>query len=421
MAFAAPLLACCVVVLFTKVSFWGGNLSGNEAAAIAIATIESFIVTGSFIQIIGRQGHFYKETRQLSLCYRCCWSFFGAGLATLLACVLLGFLVNSYFRCLPLTLFGWCAAFSLGIGTYLLAGGVLYVLDGEIFVALGTLAGTAIVVVLHLKLGQPLLASQMAGILAAAGTCVLLALFRFRQLGVSWALSAKLPSSSQLVYTLWPYFIYGCLYYGFLFVDRVIAWSAHTESASLPLQFRGGYETALDVSLIAFVLQVGWIRASIARFYRLVTAEQKGCLLGSSAQLKKAILSFYKRQVLVFAALFALSSAAVLLAIHEIPALQAILIFRVAVLVLAGTPLLIIGLWHTALLFALSRPQLVLAALGSALGFDICSGYLLSRLYSYDLAIIGFDIGACALACISGWFCWRLLANFEYHYFAANI
>jgi hypothetical protein len=112
---------------------------------------------------------------------------------------------------------------------------------------------------------------------------------------------------------------------------------------------------------------------------------------------------------------------AIILAIREMHALQALLVFRVTVFVLTGTPLLAVGLWHVALLFALSRPQLALTAIGCAFGFDVCSGYLLSRLYSYDLAIIGFDIGACTLACISGWFCRRLLANFEYHYFAANI
>jgi hypothetical protein len=220
---------------------------------------------------------------------------------------------------------------------------------------------------------------------------------------------------------LGPYFIYGCAYYLFLFTDRIIAWSARTQNSSLPLEFRGGYETALDICLFAFVLQVGWVHAGLAGFYRMVIIEQRRFRLSARHELKKAIFSFYRRQLLVFLVLFVVSTAAVLISIREIPALRALLVFRVALFALAGTPLLAIGLWNIALLFALSRPWLVLAAIGWALLLNACAGYLLSRLLSYDLAIVGFDIGAFALACASSWFCQRLLSNFEYHYFAATL
>src|SRR6266516_7596609 len=43
MAFAVPLVSCCLVVLLLKVSLWGGSLTADEAAALAIATIASFV------------------------------------------------------------------------------------------------------------------------------------------------------------------------------------------------------------------------------------------------------------------------------------------------------------------------------------------------------------------------------------------
>lgn len=61
MAFAAPLICCCLAVLLFKVSLWGGNLTGNEAASIGIATVAGFVVSGGFVQLIGRQGHFHKQ------------------------------------------------------------------------------------------------------------------------------------------------------------------------------------------------------------------------------------------------------------------------------------------------------------------------------------------------------------------------
>lgn len=421
MAFAVPLVSCCLVVLLLKVSLWGGSLTANEAAAIAIATIASFVVTGGFVQVIGRQGHFYKESQEWGLCARYCWLVVKAGFLALLACAFGGFLANAYFRWLPLPLFGWCAAFYIGIGAYLLISAVLYVLDAELLLALGTVLGSAIVVTLHLQLGIPLLISQSIGMTGAVGICVLLARFQFRSLGGQTSEPVRLPPLGRLAYVLWPYFIYGCAYYLFLFADRIVAWSARTQNSSLPLQFRGGYETALDICLFAFVLQVGWVHAGLARFYRMVITEQRRFHLSARHELRKAIFGFYRRQVLVFLSLFIVSTCAVLITIREIPALQALLVFRVVLFALAGTPLLALGLWNIALLFALSRPWLVLAAMGWAVLLNACAGYLLSRLFSYDLAIIGFDIGALALAGASTWFCRRLLSNFEYHYFAATV
>lgn len=420
-SFAAPLICCCLAMLLLKVSLWGGSLTGNEAAAIAIATVSSFVVTGGFIQIIGRQGHFYKENKEWGLCSRCCWSFYKAGFLTLAICLATGFLGNAYFGWLPFSLFVWCAAFHLGIGSYLLISGVLYVLDGELLVTLGTLVGIGIAVVLRLEFQIPLLISQIAGIAGAAFICILFALFRFQRLGCRPFEGAKLPSIGKLVYLLWPYFAYGCLYYLFLFADRFIAWSAHTQSASLPLEFRGEYETALDICLFAFIVQVGWIQAGLVKFYWIATTEQKRFRLNARDKLKKALATFYHRQLLIFSILFILSTAAVIFAIHWFDILRAMLVLRVALLGLAGIPLLVIGLWNIALLFALSRPRFVLIAVAWAFLLDVCVGYVLSRLFSYDLAIVGFDIGACALACVSGWFCRRLLADFDYHYFAATV
>jgi hypothetical protein len=122
----------------------------------------------------------------------------------------------------------------------------------------------------------------------------------------------------------------------------------------------------------------------------------------------------------MLAILFLFSTAAVFLVIHEIKAFYSLLLFRVAVFAMLGIPFLAIGLWNAALLFALSRPNLVVTAIALGLITNVVVGYLLSRLVSYDLAIVGFDAGAVTLACVSTWFFRRLLPNFDYHFFAAT-
>jgi hypothetical protein len=421
MAFAAPLICSCLAVLFLRISLWGGGLTGNEAAAIAIATVAGFVVSGGFVQVIGRQGHFYKQRGEWAHCYRACSSFAWTGLLCLMLCSVFGFVANAYFGWLPLRLLGWCTAFHLGIGSYLLISAVLYVIDGELLVALGTIIGIGIVVALNMRLGVPVLIAQISGIIAATAACIVFALLRFRHLGAYRSEAARLGTRGRLFYMLWPYFTYGLAYYLFLFTDRIIAWSARTENASLPIQFRGEYETAVDICLFAFIMQVGWVHSALVNFYRVVTSQQKKFRLDGREELKKVLLAFYSKQMIVFGGLFVASTVLSVVLIEQIPPLRDMLDFRVALLGLLATPLLAVGLWNIALLFALSRPLSVLASVGWAVALNISVGYLLSRLFSYDLAIVGFDIGTCALACVSGWFCRKLLSNFDYHYFAATV
>jgi hypothetical protein len=419
--FALPLICCCLMGLIFKTSLWGGSVPSNEANAVAIATLASFVATGGFLQVIGRQGHFYREAKEFGLCFHSCWLFAKASFITLLACSIAGFLANAYFGWLPAPILGWCIAFYLAIGGYFLMSGVMTVLKGEVLLALATLAGAGLVVVLCSILQVPLLAAQVTGICAATGTCTLLALYRFRRLGCRWTEPVRLPSVGRLAYTLWPYFAYGCTYYLFLFSDRIIAWSAHTQSLPMPVQFRGDYESALDMCLLAFILQAGWIPAGLIRFYRAVVAEQKSILCASLSLLPKRLLRFYMRQLLVFIGIFLVSTAIVIAIVQAIPALHAALHYPTLVLALTGTPLLITGLWNITLLFALSRPELALATVGWALLADVCTGYLLSRLFSYHFAVVGFDAGACVFALVSMLYCRRLLTSFDYHFFAATV
>jgi O-antigen/teichoic acid export membrane protein len=152
----------------------------------------------------------------------------------------------------------------------------------------------------------------------------------------------------------------------------------------------------------------------------LVNAEQKRWLFDARDELKRVLLRFYHKQLMVFGGLFVIAALASVTVIEQVRALREILDLRVALLGLLATPFLTVGLWNIALLFALSRPRFALVSIGWGVTLNLCAGYLLSRLFSYDLAIVGFDIGSGAVAFASGWFCWKLLPNFEYHYFAAT-
>jgi hypothetical protein len=291
-------------------------------------------------------------------------------------------------------------------------------LKADLWLTLGTVLGLTAVVLLHSLFQATLLAAQAVGLGVGILACVGFAYRRFRHLG--YRCRASLPPIGRLVYVLWPYFAYGCLYYLFLFTDRFISWSTNTPY-SVPVQFRSDYEAALDVCLIAFILQVGWVPVGLVRFYRIVQREQRRLPYHALPQLEKRLWRFYRQHVAVLLA-SAVGSTVLVLALAGLPRVWGLLHYPTLLLALAGMPFLVLGLWNsTTLLFALSHPELALAAIGCAFAVDIYTGYELSRWSSSYLPVVGFDAGAVVFAALTTFYCRRLLAKFDYHYFAATV
>ena len=299
-SFALPVLLCAVTLLTFHFSLWGGDVADDVAAAIAIGTIGSFVITGGFVQAMARRGLFYIGVKEYSRSAIVTARWFGAGVSTLAAACIAGYILNAYFSLLPHPLDWTALAFEFLLGLFWMACGVLYMIEKNFHVAGVTGLGIAVVGILHRLLGLPLLAAQLAGIAIATGAAIAISIRWFR------ARSAKeklLPPASDLgreLYLAGPYFIYGCLYYLFLFVDRIVAWTAHTASAALSLQFRGDYESALDISLIAFVVQVGWVHYSLTAFQDEIKAAQATISARSAGVFNRRIQAFYLRRMSVF-------------------------------------------------------------------------------------------------------------------------
>ena len=88
---------------------------------------------------------------------------------------------------------------------------------------------------------------------------------------------------------------------------------------------------------------------------------------------------------------------------------------------LLGGSLMVIGLWNTSLLFRLSLPVDVFAAIAPAVAVDLFFGYLLSRLGSYHYAVAGFETGACCFAVLTTRSLLRRLKALDYYYLSSSV
>lgn len=418
-SFALPLLISCVAMLGLHFSLWGGEFSADVAAAVAIGTVASFVIAGGFVQAMSRRGLFYLGVGQYRMCAESTRNWFRAGTLCITFSAVSGIAASAYFGWLPGPLDMTAAGFLVGLGLLWLSTGMLYMLERNLLVAAAILTGIVCVAMLH-RLRIDLIIAQVVGIFAAAGFALLISSILLRRKtrtdsGGLW----RQPLGRNL-YLTWPYFVYGCLYYLFLFTDRFLAWTAHTQSASLLVQFRGDYETALDLALFAFIIQVGFVHYGTVRFYRHLKKAQRQSSIEDIPAFHRSMSHFYHWKIAVFS-IFAIAGSAIAhMTGYFLGLFSDALIVRIALWSLAGFPFLVLSLWNVSLLFAVSRPLWVLKAITPACLVNLTVGYLCSRLGSYEHSVIGFTTGAIVFAAVSTHFVKRAFRRLDYYYFAAG-
>ena len=415
-SFALPLLASAVSILVLGFSLWGGDLSSGEATAAGLGTINSFLITGGFVQVMARRGMFFAGTKQFRRCEESTWWWFGLGGTMLVTATALMLAFATYWNWLPLRLNLVAAGFCVTLGFFWLGTGALHFQNGGLEILGVTVAGILLVAVLHSGFHMGLIPAQLLAILIAGAGATLIAALRLRRNHEprSTALPAFRPRD---VFLLWPFFLYGILYYWMLFADRLIAWTAHTQASAFLVQFRADYESALNIGLLAFVFQVGWVQHSITVFYRELAVAQRGYAIDCADGFRRAMVRFYWQRTARFLPLALVVSLLVIVVAKAVLGNDVIWTAQWAV---AGFPFVVIGLWNVSLLFALSRAPQAVAATACASAVDLVFGYLLSRLGSPQFAVIGFLIGGVTFTVLSGYWALAALRRADHAYYAAS-
>src|SRR3954466_3221958 len=86
------------------------------------------------------------------------------------------------------------------------------------------------------------------------------------------------PRLTVLVYTSARVFLYGALYSTFMFMDRILAWTAtrgREDFPPYPFWMNARYELGMDLALVVIVILAGVIEYSTHRFSVLLIPVQK--------------------------------------------------------------------------------------------------------------------------------------------------
>lgn len=431
--FVAPMALQIAAVLFLGYSLWAWlYFTEAQATVVALGTLLSFVVTGGFVQSIGREGHLYQSQDSPHLAYRACRRLVGLGMLAVGGVTLFFLITNAIFPYYPFSLMAISALYFVLLSSLWLSLSLLYVIDHLSAIVGVTLLGIVPVF--------GVMNYTEWGIHVAHGLGLTLTVLITYGYGSYWLRrrvrlapdshdTDSLPPLSIQIHNLRTYFGYGLCFFTFLGVDRVIAWSvAHPEPPPYVIWFRTPYELGIDWALLSLLLTLAVLQHTVQALSAWLFPKDQSLTLPIEVA-TQIVKWFHLRQ---FFLVLAVGGTSILGTYYGVVALEHSVFFPNEV-VLLGSPvtrtvfwcaalgylLLAVGLHNLLFPMMLSAPRPALQSFLYALGANVIIGLLLSRIFHYEYAVVGLLAGSLVLAVVSFVQTRRFLDSFAYHYYAA--
>ncbi|MDX1639802.1 MAG: hypothetical protein R3281_17715 [Balneolaceae bacterium] len=433
--FMAPMFSQILSVVFITYSLWAW-LYFNElqATVIAIGTITAFLATGGITLAAGREiSYYFRGLNNFYLSYRVSRNIFAIGCLILVCTALLIYTANLVIPFYPRNMMIYSGIYMLFIGIWLLSSTILYALQKHFMILVGVLTGTGVLI-----LGMEIydLGIYYSHWLGMSSSSLFMLFYGFSYLKYQIykheddTEKQHLPRFEVKYYNNYRYFIYGTCYFLFLFLDRILAWSTGSPPPPYIIWFDTSYELGMDWALISLVLITASLEYSVNRFSTLILPIQKKTNLTFSNKFHDFFKEFYMRQLflLVMVGLVSIIGNYYLVTSFrglsgEVQIVEDFfssdVLYKVFWLASFGYLFTSVGLMNTLFFFTLGRPRPVVKAMIIAIVVNIIVGFICSRLYSYEYAVIGLLVGGITFAVITGFFAKRFFGNLHYYYYSA--
>jgi len=431
--FALPMAISVLSMLSLKFSLWSYEyLSVELATSIAVGTILSFVCVGGFTQAIARRGFFYLYQGYYNMGRRVTFLFIRWGYITCLVMSGAIYLFNFVFNIYPQGMMFIMLLYFFFLNSIWLSVTVMYILRKEITFTGLIILGIFIVYLVFEVLGADIILAQLIAmsVVSVIGIALVVFYFKMEERKEEKGIVPKLPRLSIIVYTIMPYFVYGFLYFLFLFMDRVMAWSANEEFMPYFIWFRGEYELGLDFALLMLMMPLGVSEVLVHKLMLDLETSQKGLWGFETDKLSRRYLGRYYKMMAIISVSSIISAVFIWILLvysnerylayagkYLIASYTTYFVFFCALISYA---LLAVGLMNAVILFSLSQPQLVNRALLPAVFTNVAVGFLLSRWVEYSYAIFGLLAGTIVFVILSSRQMTRVLRKLDYYLYTAS-
>jgi hypothetical protein len=428
--FALPMAISIVAMLTLRLSLWSYQyLSVELATSIAIGTILSFMTVGGFTQAIARRGFFYLSQGFYNMAKRITFFLVRIGYVTSFVMGAFYLIFNLYYKNFPWYMLFVTVLYYVFLCSNWLSVTIMYMLKKEFtfagLITVGILLTAAMFYILKLNI---ILAQVIALLfISIVGFILVVSAFRRAELKEEAGISPPMPKRSIMLYTLKPYFIYGFLYFTFIFFDRIMAWSTNN-ALNMPyiIWFRGDYELGLDFALLMMILPMGLCEITVTSLMAKFESIQKNALGNDLATITGKYLKLYFRNLILVAAGAVLSALMIVLLVQITQHSSLAKIYSFSYVTdyvfycgLVGYAIICVALSNVLILFSLSQPEMVIKSMTIALLLNFIVGFCFSRWIDYYFAIYGLIFGAIVFLVLSTRYVIRVISNIDYYTYAA--
>ncbi len=432
-SFMLPVLGQIALLLLFRYSLWAYmEFTEAQATMVAMGTILSFIVTGGFIQATGRDVLFYLNTKDYRLAQMSYFRLFRYHALLVIVFMICAFSINAIFPFYKMEMIVNMLIYFVLLSELWFALTILYLIKHYIVVLLVTVVGIAPVWAVMNYTDWGIFYAHFAGLMFANMISWMYSLkwFQRKKRRQRYKTSVRLPHRAITAFVTSPYFIYGALYFCFLFADRFISWSTVAEDVPMMLiWFRTPYELGMDWALLSLFITIALLEFTIERFSETLIPVQDRIKIFDMDKFIKFYHRFYIKQLLVLIILGIGSIAITYFGVLYLKRFDYIrevrdffssrITFFTFYVAATAYLFMAIGLFNSLFFLTLARLNFAVRAISISLAVNIVIGMLLSRWIGYEYAVFGLLTGSIVFAMITSNYSGEYFKKLDYYYYSA--
>lgn len=424
-----PVFIQILAIIYFGYSLWTYiGFNHLQSTAVVMGVIVGLISTGGFVQVIGRQASFYWNYEDYTMTRKTIDFLVLLGAKSIAMFMFFIFCINFFFHIYPAKMLFVLFMYAFLVGMLLLIIAPLHIIKQRWIVSITIFLATIIAVILRQYTNISIYVTHWIGISIVIISARVYLYYFFKnkidKLKVDCNMEIKKP---VMLYQNYHYFFYGILIYIFIFIDRILAWSADV-SGTIPyiIYFEKNYEIGMDVAILFFLLLSGVLEYSLAAFSKFIDIGQKNTSYSFAEKYNRGLYKMYWQHIGILCISAAVISVMIYLLMTSSWGYQAQfnevfgeISFRVALIGGASYFFLAWAMLNTLHLFTLGQPIKPLRAIVIACIVNAVTGFIASRFISYEYSVIGLFLGCLVFMLLTLKANIEFFKNLDYYYYAA--
>ena len=417
----------CVIVF--GYSLWVySDFNILQSTSVVIGVISSLVLTGGVVTVISKQISFYWNHKNFKMVFQTSVYLLVTGFKILFGANLILVFLSFLLEFFAVEMMILSAIYSIFIGCALLIIAPLYVFKERIIIPIAIIVGS--VFSLGLKFFTPLYI-YLTHWMGISVVILILWWYLIRYFKKQKCYDTKYyygeVKREFIIYNNYIYFFYGTLFFLYVFLDRIIAWSIHEQERFLYfIFFEKDYEIGMDIALLTYLLVAGVFEFSISRFAKMLDDLQSKVTIADINGYGRRFLKRYSENMILLLLTSCVAFGIQFYLLYSPNGYDAFFEVKlndvnreVCLLGSLGYFFFSCSVMNVLHFFTLGQPKIPFKGLLYACLVNLITGLFFSRFVSYEMSVVGFLIGNLFFMGYTSIHLYRFFKKMDYYYYAA--